>query len=216
MFEMKLAWIDLVLDSGTPLDTGIVVTEGASTNFELLGYGGWAVEHHGFETLPDIFEKMYPQITKVNSVLPAQGWEEADANMLEFLLRYAEEGEEVVLVHRIRLEWVSKVLPGVFNRITSTFDLKDIARVMDFLAIPSEYEHDQNLRPERAVGRAMYHHAEAQLYGNNIQAWGNDALQEKVDHLAANQCPIVPEDEAQDGDVIGHFKRVVEDPTDGW
>jgi len=181
-----IAWIDIigegVGDKWHPLDVGILVSKTALENFEVLGYGGWTVEHPEY----DLYKDNYPSIALVNDALPPQSIDKVDVNMETFLSTYLNDNPNVVMAHRCGVYAVAKHLPKTYAHMNEEFPIERIASVMDFLGIPSGYRYPDIFPedfPDRAVGRALYHHAEAQVYGNNIKAWGNDSLQNMVDEL---------------------------------
>lgn len=179
----KIAWVSIVGDGLTdcwrPLDIGVALTLDVTGDFKMLGYGGWTVAHPAF----DIYKENYPQIARVNEALPAQSLSIAEANMVDFLERYLADDEKVLIAHRTPQDILWQYLPEVLGYADEFFDMGSIANVMEFMGIPSLYDYDPTdpSYPERAVSRAIYHHAEVRVYGGNIQAWGNEQLQTLLD-----------------------------------
>lgn len=180
---MRIIWVDIVGEESTgdwlPLDVGVMVSTGPEEDFEVLGYGGWAVEHPLFETVKDA----YPEIALVNSLIPAEPIESVEENLMTLVDRHVGPEDDFVVVHRAPLRRFAHYLPLLVDACDegTFFNMGEIETVMDFLGVPSMYWFDPANLPERATSRAIYYHAEALTYRNNIQSWGNEMLQANLD-----------------------------------
>lgn len=173
---MKLVFADVFVVDDVVVDFGLLVAEAGT--LEVLGYMGVTADRN---EIPAMTTTRHPLVWQTAEAIPGESIEEMTQGALEFIDRYldVEDGEGFSLVVRgPNVPWKMEDLAMAADSVLPIESLDDTLMI---LGIPSMYLHDaqtwEDLCEVRAVNRAAFLHGETLVYGNNIRAWGIEAIE---------------------------------------